>query len=124
MIFGIGTDLVKTERIKKAINTYGERFLRKVFTEKEQEYCLKFKIPDSKFANKFAAKEAVCKAFGQGIQEYGWKNIEVFNDENGRPGVILHNKARDFFNSINGKKILISISDTKEYSIAVCVIEI
>ncbi len=124
MIYGIGTDLVKTERIKKAVRTYGERFLKKVFTEKEQEYCLKFKFPDSKFANKFAVKEAVCKAFGLGIQEYGWKNIEAVNDKNGKPEVTLHNKALDFFKSINGKKILISISDTKEYSMAVCVIEI
>ena len=124
MIFGIGTDLVKTERINQAIETYRERFINKIFTEKEQEYCFKFKIPGPKFANKFAVKEAVCKAFGNGIQEYGWKNIEVLNDENGKPVVKLKNKALDFFNSINGKKVLISISDTKQYSIAFCVVEI
>jgi len=123
MISGIGIDLVKIKRITQAVDEHGERFINKIFTEKEQEYCLRYKNPYPKFANKFAVKEAVCKAFGLGIQEYGWKNVEVINDKNGKPEVKLHSKAQNLFQSIKGKNILISVSDTEEYSMAFCIIE-
>jgi len=123
MILGIGTDLVNIGRIDRIIDTYSDRFINKIFTRREQEYCSRFKFSAAKFANRFAAKESICKSLGLGIGKYTWKDIEVVNDENGKPLIELHNAALEFFHSINAKRILVSISDTQEYSMAFCVIE-
>lgn len=66
MIYGIGTDIIEIERIKKAISRYGDSFFFRTFTEKEQSYCLKHKENEVHFAGRFAAKEAIVKAAGTG----------------------------------------------------------
>ena len=123
MIIGTGTDLIKIKRIEKSINNNPDKFLDKVFTEKEQEYCSKYKESATKYANKFAAKEAVCKALGLGIGLHGWRDSEVLNNDNGKPYVLLHQKAKEYFESLGGENIHITITDTDEYSLAFCVIE-
>jgi len=124
MIFGIGIDLVEIARIGLAIHTYGDSFIDRIFTEREKDYCYKYKNFYTKFANRFAAKEAVCKSFGLGIGIHRWKDFEILNHSNGKPLVILHNKAKEFFESINGKNIFLSISDTDKFSIAYCIVEV
>jgi holo-[acyl-carrier protein] synthase len=78
MILGIGVDLVEVERIEQSIARHGERFLQRVFTDSEIAYCSPMKGPGPHYAARFAAKEALAKAFGTGIStELGWLDIEV-----------------------------------------------
>jgi holo-[acyl-carrier protein] synthase len=115
-ILGIGTDIIEIERIAMSLNRHGDQFLKRIFTPKEQEYAAKFKNSDGTLAGRFAAKEAVAKALGTGIREdIGWKDIEILNDEQGRPYVTLadHLKVR-----FQNPHILISISHSKSYATA------
>lgn len=117
-----GTDIIEVSRIKESIEKLGEKFLNKIYTQKEIEYCLsKNNMKYQHFAARFAAKEAIFKAISSLIKnkyEITWKDVEVLNDENGRPYV-------HFFNNIyNIEQIDISISHLKEYAIATCIVEI
>lgn len=91
-IYGIGTDLIEIERIKNSIDSVGEKFIQRIFTDLEIDYCQNQKIPYPSFAARFAAKEAVSKAIGTGIgQAIKWKDIEVYHDELKKPKIrILH----------------------------------
>ena len=117
-----GTDIIEVSRIKESIEKLGEKFLNKIYTKKEIEYCLsKNNMKYQHFAARFAAKEAIFKAISSLIKnkyEITWTDVEVLNDENGRP--YLH-----FLNNIyNIEQIDISISHLKEYAIATCIVEI
>lgn len=123
MIKGIGTDLIRISRIRDAIVKHGDKFVNRIFTAKEKKYCKKSVNYAAKYANRFAGKEAVCKALGFGIGQHDWKDIEILNDDMGKPYIVLHNKAEDFLKSIQGKSIHISITDTHDYSMAFCIVE-
>ena len=117
-----GTDIIEVSRIKESIEKLGEKFLNKIYTKKEIEYCLsKNNMKYQHFAARFAAKEAIFKAISSLIKnkyEITWTDVEVLNDENGRPYV-------HFLNNIyNIEQIDISISHLKEYAIATCIVEI
>ena len=89
MILGIGIDIVHVTRIKNALERYGERFKRKVFTLNEQEYCTG-ESSFERYAARFAVKEAAFKALGKGWDECGgFTSVEVVNDNNGRPKIII-----------------------------------
>ena len=117
-----GTDIIEVSRIKESIEKLGEKFLNKIYTKEEIEYCLsKNNMKYQHFAARFAAKEAIFKAFSSLIKnkyEITWKDVEVLNDENGRPYVHFLN------NNYNIEQIDISISHLKEYAIATCIVEI
>ncbi len=116
MIESVGIDLVETQRIKVAMDRYGERFTNRVFTPWEIEYCLSKINPALSFAGRFAVKEAVFKAIGTGFAEgVKWTSVEVVNDRRGQPQVRL---GRGIRNHIGSKKIIISLSHTNEYAIA------
>ena len=121
-----GVDIVEIERIKKSFETIGIPFRDKVFTEKEIEYCEgKKAVKYQSYAGRFAAKEAVSKAFGTGISEgLWWKNIEILNDENGKPNIVLLGTAKDMFEKIGAKSISLSISHCDNYAVAYVVMEI
>lgn len=117
-----GTDIIEVSRIKESIEKLGDKFLNKIYTQKEIEYCLsKNNMKYQHFAARFAAKEAIFKAISSLLKnkyEITWKDVEVLNDENGRPYV-------HFLNNIyNIEQIDISISHLKEYAIATCIVEI
>lgn len=114
MILGIGTDIIEIDRIQKAIDRWGEDFLKHVFTGEEIAYAQKRKFPTQHYAARFAAKEAVYKAFGDNTA-LGWKDMTILNDENGRPYCRL--KDGNVKN-----KILISISHTPNYAVASAII--
>lgn len=109
-----GTDIVEISRIKKDIEQIGERFLKKIYTENEIKYCESKKNQKfQSYAARFAAKEALYKALSNKIDfNYGWKDFEILNEENGRPYVNLHLKIEDI------ETIEISLSHCKEYAIA------
>ena len=101
-------------------------FLDKVFTQKEIDYCeAKKKAKFQSYSGKFAAKEAVVKALGTGFSGgIGLKDIEILNDELGRPYTILHSSTFDAFNKIGGNTISLSISHCKEYAVAFAIVQI
>lgn len=87
-ILGIGNDIIEIERIRKSIDTYGLRLISRLFSTKEQDYCLKYKDPVPHFAGRFSAKEAVVKALGTGFGEHAsWLDIEIINEASGKPCV-------------------------------------
>lgn len=110
----IGTDIVEVDRVRDDIVKHEDRFLDKIFTKGEIEYCESKKIQKyQSYAARFAAKEAVYKAISDYIKEdYSWKDFEVLNDENGRPKVKVH------LNIENLEDIDISLSHCKEYAVA------
>jgi len=125
-IFGIGTDIVNIKRIEKILKKNGNSFKNKFFSKNEINYCEKKKNPSSFYAKRFAAKEAVTKAMGTGIGKgISLKNIEVINNNNGKPDIILKGKVDAFLKKqIKRKKydIYLSLSDDKPWAQATVVI--
>lgn len=122
MLIGLGIDIIEHSRIKnmRLIND----FIKKYFTENEQAIFFKNdKIKYKSIANNFAVKEAFSKALGTGIRGFLLNEVEVLRDEQGKPYITLYGKAKSVFESINGKNIFVSISDTDVISSAVVVIE-
>lgn len=114
-IAGIGIDAVKIERFAKAIDQWGEHFLKRVFTEKELAYAGTKRAYAVHMAGKFAAKEAVKKALPDGIQiGLNWLDIEILNGKDGKPQAFLHGEAKRLEEKFNLAQILVSISHTKE----------
>lgn len=119
-IQGVGTDIVEIERIKDAIARHGERFLNRLFTKKEQNYCQRYKNPIPHFAGRFAAKEAVLKAFGTGLHaEMTWQEIEIINDLQGKPEVQLSARLKA---SLSVAHIFLSISHCEAYATATAIV--
>ncbi|MFD2256447.1 holo-ACP synthase [Luteolibacter algae] len=119
MIYGIGIDVVEVDRIEAAIEKQGELFLRKLFTQKEQEYCSRQKRPALHFAARFAAKEAVSKALGTGIGgQAGWLEIEVIRGESGAPTMFFHGNAADFLTAEGIASVQVSLSHARDYAAA------
>ena len=112
-----GTDIIEIERIKESIEKSGDSFLNRVFTKKEIEYCeSKKKQKYQHYAARFAAKEAAFKALSFNIQNkysVSWQDIEVVNNEQGRPGINIKN-----INLNNIESIDISLSHCKNYAVA------
>ena len=120
MLLGLGVDMVEVGRVKKALERWGERFLNRVFTSGERRYCLRKAFPEQSFAARFAAKEAVLKAMGTGLSGgIGWKDVEIVNNTSGKPEVSVGKKITE---RIGDKKILVSISHTKEFAIAYAIL--
>jgi holo-[acyl-carrier protein] synthase len=124
MILGIGVDLVEVARIDGSIARHGDHFLRRVFTEKEIAYCAPMRAPGPHYAARFAAKEAVAKAFGTGIGEkLSFLDIEVCRSESGAPSIFLHGSAADYAKECGVRKIHVSLSHTDACAVAQVVIE-
>ncbi len=121
MIHGIGTDIIDIRRIKKVIQKYGLRFKKKCFHKHEINKSEKrYNIAES-YAKRYAAKEACAKAIGTGLAKgVFWKDIEIRNNTNGKPYIILHNNAKNLVNKNFGKNynIELSLSDEKDFAIA------
>jgi holo-[acyl-carrier protein] synthase len=121
MAKGLGTDIIEIGRIEKVITRYGQKFLDRIFTQKEQEYCSKHKMSARHYAGRFAAKEAIAKALGTGIsKDIGWTDIEIVNDSQGKPHVKFSSRIIDNFDD---PQCLLSISHCKEYASAVAILE-
>lgn len=122
VIIGIGVDIIELDRVKKAVER--EAFVKRVYTDAEIEYChSRGKSGAMSFAGRFAAKEAVMKAFGTGLRNGSMQDIEIINDELGAPQVRLSGWFGDFAREKAVKKIWVSISHSKESAVAQCVIE-
>lgn len=120
MVLGIGIDIIEIERIKKSIDQYGERFLNKIYTENEISYCLSKNNKYQHLAARFAAKEAVYKAFASGgKKDLRWKEIEILNEPSGIPLVKPVGKLKDFLSDDANLRISISHSDNYVTCVAI-----
>lgn len=111
----VGVDIVENQRIQALIEKSGQRFLKRVFTDEELAYCQE-RIPS--LAARWAAKEAMSKAFGTGIGDMAFKEIEVVNDERGKPSLILHGAALSLAQELGFGHIALSLSHTDRYAVA------
>ena len=123
-VLGIGVDMVEVERIQHSLDRFGERFMKRVFTEVEIAYCQSMKFPARHFAARFAAKEAVSKAFGTGIgKAMGWKDIDVHRKPSGEPFVVLDGGAKKLAEERKVSKVSITLSHTEHHAMAMIVVE-
>lgn len=113
MIIGSGIDIIEVKRVKDAVKRWKNGFLNRVFTDEELAYAKNRRFPYEHLAARFAAKEAVIKAFSN--QKIDFKDIKIINNENGKPVCELKDKR-------NGIQITISISHTKDYAVASAII--
>lgn len=118
MFRGLGNDIVEIERIKKAIEK-NSKFRDKVFTAREVEAVSKRSDPYPSYAGRFAAKEAVSKAFGTGVRGFRLVDIEILNDKLGKPEVVLGGELAERY---RGYTVELSISHSKEYATAVAIL--
>ena len=124
MILGVGIDIIEVSRIKASYEKFGERFLGRILLPNEISYCLSHREPAPFLAARFAAKEAISKAFGTGIgAQLGWQDMEVGRKESGEPFVILHEKGAALLKARGGRAILLSLSHTQGHAAAVAVLE-
>lgn len=126
MAIRCGVDMIEIDRIKKSLESLGASFRDRVFTEREITYCEGKKAAKfESYAARFAAKEAVSKALGTGIGEgVAWKDIEVLNEPSGQPILVLHGRAKFFFEKLGTADISLSLSHCKSYAVAYAVIEV
>src|ERR1700750_2895529 len=123
-VIGIGVDCVECARIQHSWDRFGERFLKRVFTDGEIEYAMSMKFPARHLAARFAAKEAVSKAFGTGIgKSMGWRYIDVHKKPSGEPFLVLSGGAEELARNRAVGNTLITLSHTDNYAVAMIVLE-
>ena len=124
MILGVGIDIIEVGRIEASYERFGERFVNRLLLPNEIGYCLTHKKPGPFLAARFAAKEAISKAFGTGIgAQLGWHDMEVCRKASGEPYVVLHGTGEKLLKERNGRVVLISLSHTQNHAAAVAVLE-
>ena len=124
MILGLGTDIVEVARIASSFLQHGEKFLNRVLLPDEIAYCLQHRQPAPFIAVRFAAKEAIAKAFGTGIgAQLGWLDMEIRRHEAGAPFVVLHGQGEKLLAARGAKKLHVSLSHTENYAVATAILE-
>jgi len=123
LILGVGVDLCEIERVREAMGRTGEPFLRKVCTQKEIDLASKTSDVAAYFAARFAAKEAIFKAFHIGLYKYALTDIEISAGELGEPIASLSGNLAEFAMQQGVRQVLISMSYDGEYAVATSVIE-
>jgi holo-[acyl-carrier protein] synthase len=124
MILGTGIDIIEVARIASSYEKFGDRFVNRILHADEIAYCLSHKNPAPFLAARFAAKEAISKAFGTGIgARLGWQDMEIRRKESGEPYVVLHGQGQKLFRSRRAKRLLVSLSHTANYAAATAVLE-
>jgi holo-[acyl-carrier protein] synthase len=123
-IIGIGVDFVEVARIQHSLDRFGEKFLKRVFTQGEIDYSMSMKFPARHLAARFAAKEAVSKAFGTGIgKSMGWRDIDVRKKESGEPYLVLEGGAKKMSILRGVTQSLITLSHTEHHAMAMIILE-
>jgi holo-[acyl-carrier protein] synthase len=123
-VIGTGVDLVECVRIQRSMDRFGDRFLHRVFTAGEIEYSMSMKFPARHLAARFAAKEAVSKAFGTGIgKAMGWRNIDIQKKPSGEPFLVLSGPAKELAAERGVTAALVTLSHTEHHAMAAVVLE-
>lgn len=121
MVLGLGIDIIEIDRIKQSIETYGDKFLNKIFTKNEIEYSITKPNQFQHFAARFAAKEAIYKALSSDTnQVYSWQDVEIYNEKNGLPKVKFYGALKNYLNE--NKQIKISMSHSEHYVTCVAIL--
>ena len=124
MIVGIGIDIVDIRRLRRALERQGDRFLMRVFTAAERDYCRAHRDAAPYFAARFAAKEALFKALGTGwAQGVTWHDAEVLRNEKGAPSLALSGRAEEISRSLGTQSVHVSLSHSEEAAIAIVILE-
>ncbi len=124
MIVGTGIDISEVPRIAESIQRFGDRFLRRVFTEGEIKYCESKANRIERYAARFAAKEAAMKALGTGWSRgVRWRDIEVSRQPGRRPTIKFHGKAAEFAAKLNATNVALSLSHAPQQAIAQVILE-
>jgi holo-[acyl-carrier protein] synthase len=125
MIYGIGVDLVKVARIERVLESYGDRFCARVFTEREIAYCRGKSWAAAGFAMRFAAKEAFSKALGVGLRQGGirWREVEVIPNPLGKPEIFVSGRAAALCEAAGIENIHLSLTDEDGRALAVVILE-
>lgn len=124
MIYGIGIDIIEVSRVEKQVARSDERFARRIFTQREIAYCEKKRFKAQNYAARFAAKEAFLKALGTGLSAgLTWKEVEVMNDEKGKPCIEVSGKVKEFIERTGITGIQVSLAHLKDTAVAVVIIE-
>ena len=124
MFLGTGIDIIEVARITSSYEKFGERFVNRILVAGEIAYCLGHRRPGPFLAARFAAKEAVSKAFGTGIgAQLGWQDIEIRRKESGEPFVVLHGKGTELFAARGARQLHISLTHTENYAAATAILE-
>jgi holo-[acyl-carrier protein] synthase len=124
MITGIGIDVIQNDRIRDSIQRFGDRFLHRIYTEGEIEYCKKCAQPEIHYAARFAAKEAAFKALGTGwAAGVKWKDVEIERLPSGKPELHLHGEALGHAASAGAKRFYVSLTHDRLVSCAVVILE-
>ena len=110
-----GVDIIEIKRVEKVAFSYGDRFLKRIYTDGEIGYC-RGRAPQ--LASRFAAKEAVMKALGTGIRGVGWRDVEITRKRGMAPHIKLHGRAKKRASQIGLKGLAISLSHSKEFAVA------
>lgn len=119
-LVGLGTDIVDVERIRRVWERQGDRFLKRVFTQEEIDYCLGMKFPHKHLAARFCAKEAVSKAFTTGIgAQLGWKSVSIYKGQREEPLVRLDEKGEALLREVGATRVCVSLSHTDALAQAV-----
>ena len=119
MIAGTGIDIVEIARFRNAKRKWGKNFIKKIFTQNEITYSRKRRFQDQHFAARFAAKEAVLKAFGDKLSSIrNWQDIEILNDKSGRPFIKFHRSAKKLKSREKIKDIVVSMAHCREHAVA------
>ena len=122
-ILGTGIDIVETARVAETVEKFGRRFLNRCFWPDEIAYCQSMKYPAIHLAARFAAKEAISKAFGTGIgKQLGWRDMEIQRKERGEPFAVLHGKGEELAQKRGATQIFVSLTHSKDYAAAQCVL--
>jgi len=111
----VGVDIVELDRVDAALQRWGERFLRRVFTDREVAYC-RGRVPE--LAVRFAGKEAVMKALGTGVRGIAWREIEILPMRGGKPLVFLHGRAQQRAAFLGLQDFAISLSHSRDFAVA------
>ncbi len=123
ILLGLGSDLIEIDRIKGVLDRQGERFLDRVFTDEERAYCMSMKFPHKHLAARFAAKEAVSKAFTTGIgAELGWKSISVYHGSRHEPLVRLDEQGQALLRHVGGTNVILTLSHSDTAAMAVAAV--
>jgi holo-[acyl-carrier protein] synthase len=124
MILGTGIDIIEVSRIQNSYEKFGDRFLKRILRPDEIAYCFRYRRPAPFFAARFAAKEAISKAFGTGIgAQLGWQDMEISRHPSGQPYVTLHGVGLELVRRLQAKQIHLSLSHTAQHAAAVAVLE-
>ncbi len=124
MIIGIGVDIVELERFRKTIERQKDRFIRRVFTSVEQDFCNSYRNPVPCFAARFAAKEAVFKALGTGwAKGVTWLDVEVQRKRQGAPAIVLYGEAQKICTALGAHTVHLSLTHSDKSAVATVILE-